>query len=114
MKKREENQTMENIRKLFEVGAELTPEEVAERCHIAKRNAHHYINILKEERIIHVSEWMPYSVARYAIGDFPDAIKLSRQQRDVLRVMSYRRRVKSAEKFQSYQTKSIVSLTLGV
>lgn len=109
------NHQMERIKALFEKELELSPRDISERCHMAKRNAYKYINILHSAEDIHICSYLRHNVPVYRYGPGEDMKKPSKKKNDRERANNYRNRVLANNKYQEVtKIKSITSyLTLG-
>lgn len=57
MKPRAEHPNMERIKALFREGLHLTALDIEARVFIDRKNARHYLRILKDEDAIHIARW---------------------------------------------------------
>lgn len=115
MTPRKYNHQMKKIKDLFSEKIELSSRDIANLCHMDKRNAIEYLRILHEDGDIHIGEWLPYSVPLYVNGPGTDAKKLSRKMLDLISARKSKHRAAAIVHYEKYtNVKSVTAFMVGV
>ncbi len=99
---------------MFASGRDLSSRDIASECHMDKRNAIHYLNILHADEEIHIVSYLPYGIPVYRYGPGEDA-KWKPKKRTKEQGREQKARAKLRQRMPQYlAVKSVVSFTLGV
>jgi hypothetical protein len=113
---RKHNHQMVRIVAMFAAGRRLSSRDVAAECHMAKRNAIHYLNILHADKETHIASYLPYGIPVYAYGPGEDAKwEPKKPVKDPVLDARQKRIARARARLPKYLSiKSVVTMTLGI
>lgn len=115
---RRHNHQRARILVMLSTGREITTRDVAAECHMALRNAIHYMREIHEDGEAHIGRWLPYAVPVYRYGPGVDAPRPARKTSGVKNKEAdarQKRIARARKRFTDYTAiKSVVAFSFGV